>query len=98
MPLVDSILVFPKFCEMKTVEPFIITEDKLDTGLRGVPVGYCPTSDVDPMLGLSYGGRLIPELAHKEPEEVIYLLLHRAMPTAEQLANFKKEFTNKALN
>lgn len=37
---------------------FEITEDHLETGLRGVPVGYCPTSFVDPIKGLFYRGRL----------------------------------------
>lgn len=78
------------------MEPVIITEDRLDTGLRGVPVGYCPTSDVDPLLGLSYGGILIPKLAHKEPEEVIYLLLNRALPTPTQLEAFTKDLKARA--
>jgi citrate synthase len=73
------------------VDPVTITEDKLETGLRGVPVGYCPTSKVDPQLGLSYGGRLIADVAHKEPEEVIYLLLNRELPNESQLAEFKKD-------
>ena len=74
------------------IEPVTITEESLETGLRGVPVGYCPTSKVDPMLGLSYGGYPIAELADKEPEEVIYLLLNRELPNAEQLDAFNKEF------
>jgi citrate synthase len=81
---------------MSAVEPVTITEDKLETGLRGVPVGYCPTSHVDPLKGLSYGGRLIPELAHKEPEEVIYLLLNRALPNAEQYEAFKKDIQSRS--
>ncbi len=31
---------------------FEITEDLLDSGLRGFPVGYCTSSDVDPIKGL----------------------------------------------
>ncbi|MFN8578153.1 MAG: citrate (Si)-synthase [Candidatus Sericytochromatia bacterium] len=69
---------------------FTITKDQLETGLRGVPVGYCPTSSVDPQLGLFYGGYPVEKLAYNEPEEVIYLLFNRELPNAEQLAEFKK--------
>lgn len=55
---------------------FEITKDKLETGMRGFPVGYCPTSTVDPQKGLFYLGRPISELATWSPEEVIYLLMH----------------------
>lgn len=70
---------------------FTITKDLLDTGLRGFPVGTCPNSHVDPVKGLFYGGYAIPELAARQPEEVIYLLIKRELPDAAQLAAFKKE-------
>ena len=70
---------------------FTITKEHLDTGLRGFPVGTCPNSHVDPMKGLFYGGYAIPQLADKQPEEVIYLLIKRDLPDAAQLAAFKKE-------
>ena len=70
---------------------FTITRDQLDTGLRGFPVGTCPISDVDPVKGLSYGGHPIAELAERQPEEVIYLLLHKELPDAAQLAAFRQE-------
>src|SRR5690606_27549564 len=70
---------------------FKITQEHLDTGLRGIPVGTCPNSHVDPQLGLFYGGYPIADLAEKEPEAVIYLLLKRELPDAAQLAAFKKE-------
>src|SRR5579863_7369035 len=54
---------------------FEITKDQLETGLRGVPVGYCTTSTVDPMKGLFYVGKPITELSNWRPEEVIYLLM-----------------------
>jgi citrate synthase len=54
---------------------FEITKDKLETGLRGFPVGFCTTSMVDPQKGLFYMGRPISELATWRPEEVIYLLM-----------------------
>ncbi len=70
---------------------FKITRDLLDTGLRGFPVGTCPNSHVDPMLGLFYGGYAIPELSEKEPEAVMYLLLKRELPNPAQLAAFKQD-------
>jgi citrate synthase len=70
---------------------FTITRDHLDTGLRGFPVGTCPNSHVNPQKGLSYGGHPIAELAERQPEEVIYLLLNRTLPDAAQLAAFRQE-------
>jgi citrate synthase len=70
---------------------FTITRDHLDTGMRGFPVGTCPNSEVDPVQGLSYGGYPIAELADKQPEEVIYLLLNRAFPDAAQLSTFRQK-------
>lgn len=68
---------------------FEITEDHLDTGLRGFPVGTCTTSKVDPELGLFYRGYAIPDIAHREPEEIIYLLMEGEFPTEIQLKEFK---------
>ncbi|MGH2639813.1 MAG: citrate (Si)-synthase [Rhabdochlamydiaceae bacterium] len=76
---------------MKEEVLFEITKDKLETGMRGFPVGYCPTSTVDPQKGLSYMGCLISELAGKRPEEVIYLIMHgKAGSSAEVKAYFSK--------
>lgn len=61
---------------MKEEVLFEITKEKLETGMRGFPVGYCPTSKADPQKGLSYIGRPISELAAWRPEDVIYLLMH----------------------
>ena len=70
---------------------FEITEAHLNKGLRGVPVGTCRTSKVDPMEGVSYVGYPIAQLANLEEEAVIYLLLHRELPTDEQLKTFTQE-------
>lgn len=67
---------------------FTITDAHLNTGLRGFPVGTCRTSSVDPYKGLSYVGYPITELADLDEEAVIYLLLHRELPTEAQLAEF----------
>jgi citrate synthase len=75
---------------------FEITRDSLETGLRGFPVGYCVTSFVDPHKGLTYVGRPIAELAHKEPIELIYLLYYGEMGDKNQIAHFQKELNQRA--
>jgi len=75
---------------------FEITQDSLETGLRGVPVGYCVTSFVDPYKGLTYVGRPIAELANREPIDLIYLLYYGEMGSKEQLAHFQKELNHRA--
>lgn len=67
---------------------FEITEDNLETGLRGFPVGYCATSHVDPQKGLHYCGKPVSALAGKEPQEVIYLLYHGKEGGADEVAAF----------
>lgn len=74
---------------------FTITRENLETGLRGYPVGYCTTSSVHPTKGLYYRGKPIPELAHKDPEEVIYLLYYGKEPSADELSAFKKELASR---
>lgn len=68
-----------------------ITKESLETGLRGVPVGYCTTSSVEAQLGLYYVGRPVEELAYRDPEAVIYLLLNKTFPTPAQQVEFSKE-------
>lgn len=75
---------------------FELTEAHLNTGLRGVPVGTCRTSKVDPQQGVSYVGYPIKELAYRDPEEVVHLLLHRELPTADQLTGFKREMIDRS--
>lgn len=53
---------------------FEITEDQLETGLRGYPCGYCTTSYVDPQKGLLYAGHPVSELIKEKPEDVMSLL------------------------
>ncbi len=59
---------------MKEEVLFQITKENLDTGLRGIPVGHCPTSTVHPEKGLFYVDHPIAEIASWAPEEAIYLL------------------------
>src|SRR6185295_3703059 len=76
---------------------FEVTKDSLETGLRGVPVGYCVTSHVDPIKGLTYVGRPIAELSAKEPIELIYLLYHGEVGSKEQVAHFQKDLNKRAV-
>lgn len=75
---------------------FQITKDKLDTGLRGFPVGYCPTSHVDPEKGLFYGDKPIPAIRDWKPIQAIYLLYHGKEGTPEEIARFSKDLQKRA--
>ncbi len=70
---------------------FEITQDHLETGMRGYPVGYCTTSSVDPEKGLFYVGKAVSKLSRRSPEEVIYLLYHGKEANEKELDAFKKE-------
>jgi citrate synthase len=61
---------------------------ELETGLRGVEVGYCVTSSLSPLTGVSYRGIPIAELSHRTPEEVIYLLQHGRLGSEEEVCVF----------
>ncbi|BBM89424.1 citrate synthase [Spirochaetota bacterium] len=75
---------------------FELTTDHLETGLRGVPVGYCPTSLVHPEKGLFYRGYSIVDLVTKPPEAVIYLILNGELPTERELSVFKESLCENA--
>lgn len=75
---------------------FQITKDQLETGLRGFPVGYCPTSTVDPTKGLFYIGRPVAELANWRPEEVIYLLMEGKQGSREEVNRFFADMNKRA--
>ena len=66
---------------------FEITENHLNTGLRGFPVGTVRTSRVDPEQGVSYVGYPIAELAQLDPEAVIYLLFNKVLPSDEPVGH-----------
>jgi len=70
---------------------FEVTRDHLENGLRGVPVGFCVTSQVDPQKGLSYVGRSVADLSFRDPVEVIYLLYYGEAGSSEQIAQFQAE-------
>ena len=74
---------------------FTISENHLDTGLRGIPVGTCLTSYVDPIEGVHYVGYPVGDLADLEEEDVIYLLLHKTLPSTKESAEFRKELAHR---
>jgi citrate synthase len=73
-----------------------LTEENLETGLRGIPVGYCTTSYVSPEKGLHYRGQPVSQLAFHEPEQVIHLLLNGHLPSDQELTDFKKDLQERA--
>lgn len=74
---------------------FEVTEESLETGMRGYPVGYCPTSYVDPQKGLFYCAKPVSEMKHHTPEQVMYLLLHGKEASSKELSSFSKELQNR---
>src|SRR3990167_4703837 len=81
---------------MKEGVLFEFTRENLDMGLRGVPVGYCTTSHVDPHKGLFYVGRSITEVSYWDPIEVIYLLYYGHVGNKEQVLKFRAELHHRA--
>ena len=75
---------------------FTITKNHLDSGMRGIPVGTCQTSYVDPIEGVHYVGYPVGDLANLEEEDVIYLLLNKHLPNPEESAAFRAELTHRA--
>ena len=74
---------------------FNLKNSHLNTGLRGVPVGTCRTSFVTPTEGVHYCGYPISELGGMEPEDVIYLLFNKELPSEEQSKNFKADLASR---
>lgn len=76
---------------------FQVTEENLETGMRGYPVGYCITSSVDPVKGLFYMGLPITSLAHWEPEQVIYLLYFGKEGSKKEVEDFKRDLCKRSV-
>ena len=74
---------------------FNLKNSHLNTGMRGVPVGTCRTSFVTPTEGVHYCGYPISELGGMEPEDVIYLLFNKELPTEEQSKAFKADLASR---
>ncbi len=75
---------------------FEVRKEHLETGLRGIPVGYCTTSSVDAQEGLCYAGRKIEELTKWSPEQVIYLLYHGKEGTDSAVKLFFSDIKKRA--
>lgn len=75
---------------------FEIKKEHLETGLRGFPVGYCPTSTVNPTEGLFYVGVPIEKIIKMEPEAVIFLLYYGRQGSSEEIADFTKDLRKRA--
>jgi citrate synthase len=75
---------------------FEITEEHLDTGMRGFPVSTVFTSEVNPQDGLHYVGYPIADLADLDPEAAVYLLFYKRLPTDEELVEFKAELVKRS--
>ena len=74
---------------------FNLKNSHLNTGMRGVPVGTCRTSFVTPTEGVHYCGYPISELGGMEPEDVIYLLFNKELPTEKQSKAFKSDLASR---
>ncbi|HJM68065.1 MAG TPA: citrate/2-methylcitrate synthase, partial [Candidatus Thalassarchaeaceae archaeon] len=75
---------------------FEVTEDHLDSGLRGIPVGTCRTSFVDPKKGVHYCGYPVGDLAEMDPEDVIFLLFEKRLPNRQESQDFRHELAQRA--
>ncbi|MDJ0523523.1 MAG: citrate (Si)-synthase [Planctomycetota bacterium] len=70
---------------------FEVTQEHLNTGLRGYPVGTCRTSAVSPELGVTYVGYTLRDLQDLPAEDVIFLLLNKELPGEDQREALKAE-------
>ncbi len=75
---------------------FEVTEEHLETGLRGYPVGYCTTSFVDPQKGLFYIDEPISKLGNDEPIDVIHMLLNGRKGSSNEINHFFDDLKKRA--
>ena len=73
-----------------------VLESHLDTGMRGIPVGTCRTSFVDPIDGVHYAGYPIADLADIDPEDAAFLLFNKNMPNENESKNWKENLAERA--
>ncbi|MBT6971565.1 MAG: citrate synthase [Euryarchaeota archaeon] len=73
-----------------------LTEEHLDIGMRGIPVGTCRTSSVSPDGGVHYVGYPIAAVADKDPEDIVFLLFNKRLPTEEESIVFRKDLFSRA--
>ncbi len=77
---------------------FTVTDKHLDTGLRGIPVGTCQTSYVDPIEGIHYVGYPVEDLVDLEEEDVIFLLMYKRLPSDHESKEFRAELAQRGKN
>lgn len=75
---------------------FEITKDNLETGLRGYPCGYCTTSSVDSVKGVTYVEKPVNEIVDWGPEKIIYFLYTGKEGSPQELKNFKEEIKKRS--
>ncbi len=75
---------------------FQVTQEHLETGLRGIPVGYCTTSSVHPEKGLFYAGHPVSEIGRWEPEQAMFLLYHGCVGNPDEVQAFKEDLSKRA--
>lgn len=75
---------------------FEIKKEHLESGLRGFPVGYCPTSTVNPTKGLFYSDKALEEISSWAPERVIYLLYYGKEGSEKEVQTFAEDLRRRA--
>lgn len=76
---------------------FTIKKENLETGLRGVPVGYCTTSSVNATKGLFYHDKPVSAMSSHTPEQVIYFLFHGKEGSNQEIAHFAAELEKRSI-
>ena len=76
---------------------FNVTQDHLNKGLRGFPVGTCRTSFVDPEQGVHYVGYPIGDLVSLEAEKVVHLMVHKHLPNDSEDAAFRDDMAKRSV-
>ncbi|MDP7126421.1 MAG: citrate (Si)-synthase, partial [Candidatus Marinimicrobia bacterium] len=66
-------------------------------GMRGVRGFVCDTSSVSAEKGLIIRGHPLLEITHLLPEEIFFLLITGDLPTAEELADLKSQYSSQAV-
>ena len=75
---------------------FEVKDSHLDTGMRGIPVGTCRTSFVDPIDGVHYAGYPIADLADMDPEDVAFLLFNKRIPNQKESQDFRQDLISRS--
>tara|TARA_A100001037_G_C15120829_1_gene623718 strand:- start:209 stop:1480 length:1272 start_codon:yes stop_codon:yes gene_type:complete len=70
-----------------------VTVAQAYSGLRGIKAFVCDTSSVSADKGLIIRGTPLLDITHISPEEVFYLLIAGELPSDEELADLKNEFS-----